>query len=558
MFADLGRWSSSDPSQQGPDDTFIFLYSPATAFTPPFSGNVGAPITLDFNTTNSLDGGFSFNGKDNITLQNFRVPSASVTPGLILFGTGTSVISENCIVRNGLSEDKTGSSLIRLSYSAGAIIENMTVTNFLGNGISGDTSITNAIIRNNIFVESSAGSSSEIDIIKLGWAERVLIEGNLLVMRASKSGGDPHNDILQCWHNFSDTTKKPRDWTVRNNWMEIDSCTGSGAFVNFCMFQNMAGTFEITGNVFYSHNLATTIGLGVNFEYYNDTFDLLMVNNTFISSSNGLANQIMIRPGTATPKTAYLVNNIFYRDSDSSSPVSEEITSLDADLLYSEGNYVIGGAGFMKRFDYTTKAFIGTVTTLEGRLLATRTATEPIANVFPQVSDYNFSPTTDYLADTLSGVPLTETVLLLNSAVRSEFPDPTTTEAAETPSSSGASESIPAAPTISAISNQSMQRNGEPLVVGFVVGDDLDDPGDLTVTAESSNEALVTVATGGSGANRTVTLTAQPDQEGTATITVTAEDSGELTTDEEFTVTILNRAFDLDGDFSVSGAAVLN
>ena len=97
-------------------------------------------------------------------------------------------------------------------------------------------------------------------------------------------------------------------------------------------------------------------------------------------------------------------------------------------------------------------------------------------------------------------------------------------------------------PTISDVPNQPATANG--VIIGplaFTVGDLETPPAGLTVTATSNNLALVPVASiafGGSGAARTVTVTPAAGQSGTATITLTVTDAGGLTATDTFTVTV--------------------
>ena len=85
-------------------------------------------------------------------------------------------------------------------------------------------------------------------------------------------------------------------------------------------------------------------------------------------------------------------------------------------------------------------------------------------------------------------------------------------------------------PTISNIVNRASTEDADGSVA-FTVGDVETAAGSLTVTGTSSNAALVpnaNIVFGGSGANRTVTVTPAANQNGTATITVTVSD-GALT-----------------------------
>jgi Concanavalin A-like lectin/glucanases superfamily/Bacterial Ig domain/Cadherin-like domain len=102
------------------------------------------------------------------------------------------------------------------------------------------------------------------------------------------------------------------------------------------------------------------------------------------------------------------------------------------------------------------------------------------------------------------------------------------------------------APTISAIANQTTNEDTTTSAIAFMVGDAQTAAGSLTVSGSSNNTVLVpngNIAFGGSGANRTVTITPAANQNGVVTITVTVSD-GQLSTPTSFqlTVTAVNDA----------------
>jgi cytochrome c peroxidase len=83
------------------------------------------------------------------------------------------------------------------------------------------------------------------------------------------------------------------------------------------------------------------------------------------------------------------------------------------------------------------------------------------------------------------------------------------------------------APTITAIANQTINKDTATMALPVTVGDVETAPAGLTVSGSSSNQTLVpnaNVVVGGSGAIRTVTVTPAPGRSGTATITVTVSD----------------------------------
>jgi autotransporter-associated beta strand protein len=98
-----------------------------------------------------------------------------------------------------------------------------------------------------------------------------------------------------------------------------------------------------------------------------------------------------------------------------------------------------------------------------------------------------------------------------------------------------------AAPTISDITNRTVPVNSSTGPVACTIGD-LDTTLDtLALSGTSSNTNVVPNANiifGGSGANRTVTVTPAPNKSGVATITITVSDSSGLSSSDNFTLTV--------------------
>ncbi|MDZ7721807.1 MAG: right-handed parallel beta-helix repeat-containing protein [candidate division KSB1 bacterium] len=96
-------------------------------------------------------------------------------------------------------------------------------------------------------------------------------------------------------------------------------------------------------------------------------------------------------------------------------------------------------------------------------------------------------------------------------------------------------------PEISDIPDQTGQENSDIGPLDFSVFDTQTDAYSLIVTASSNNQTLIpdaNISLGGSGEDRSITLTPAADQSGEAVITVTVEDGGGLTASDEFDVTI--------------------
>jgi Cadherin-like domain/Bacterial Ig domain len=97
-----------------------------------------------------------------------------------------------------------------------------------------------------------------------------------------------------------------------------------------------------------------------------------------------------------------------------------------------------------------------------------------------------------------------------------------------------------AAPVISTIPNQTLTAGKASAPIPFTVSDDQTAASSLTLAGTSYNQTLVpdaNIVFGGSGSNRTVTVTPAANQSGTANITITVNDGSKLST-SSFTVTV--------------------
>lgn len=96
------------------------------------------------------------------------------------------------------------------------------------------------------------------------------------------------------------------------------------------------------------------------------------------------------------------------------------------------------------------------------------------------------------------------------------------------------------APTISSFIDRTINQGGNTGAITFTVGDGQTAAGSLSVVGSSSNTALVpsgNIVFGGSGANRTVTVTPVANQSGAATVTVSVSD-GALSATRSFTLSV--------------------
>jgi len=173
--------------------------------------------------------------------------------------------------------------------------------------------------------------------------------------------------------------------------------------------------------------------------------------------------------------------------------------------------------------------------------LAWDPSTDPIQNYVVHYGGASGS----YSATTNAGTSLTQTVQGLVEGQTYYFAvTGIGTNSLESDFSNEVSYSVPvpsnAPPTITAIPNQTLNEDGSIGPLSFTVGDAETAVGSLTVTRASSNTGLIptgNIVLGGSGANRTVTITPIADRSGSAQVTLTVSD-GEATASRSFTVTV--------------------
>ena len=245
------------------------------------------------------------------------------------------------------------------------------------------------------------------------------------------------------------------------------------------------------------------------------TFAISGVANNNTGSLSGTAYDDMLGTGSLASSDPVLANiKITLTGTDSSSTAVNQTATTSTSGTYTFSNLVAG--------TYTLTATLPTFLSV-GRATAGNEGGTPSGESIGSITLPAGAAGTGYNFST-SG--LTAEFLSVNLFL------------ASTPA---ASQVLNPGPTISAIANQSVAEDASTSAVSFTVADAFAPASALSVSGSSSNTTLVPTANivyGGSGADRTVTVTPASGQTGTATITTTVTDPYGDVSDVAFTLSV--------------------
>lgn len=394
------NWSTAGTAGKiSPGDTVMLYGALSGGWTNWGSGRSDAKVRVEFAPGSTFSGSYRFYGRDHIDLVNMRLPDDMEVGGFIIyFGRNSGDMTTNCTVSGLYSLRKTGGAIVSMQYSVGATLTNCSILDFEGEAITGDAATYSPTVINCDLITTTNGVTTTTDLIKLGWATSALIQGNRLILQTDKAGGDPHNDCLQAWHNYSDMSQTPESWTVRNNWFEIRDCSG-GAFYNWGMIQWATGNWLIEGNVFYTHDTSSGAGNGFNISRYA-TNDLAVTfrNNTFFSS--GSLNNMITSSGdvsqtgvtNAAGKSIELYNNIFVNASSTSGQPILEAMSQNGGTLTMSNNLFYGWAAAIGYLPFDSSSVYASLPFNESLGLGGRRLTElEISGLMVDITNADFS-----------------------------------------------------------------------------------------------------------------------------------------------------------------------
>lgn len=307
-------------------------------FTPAMSGSATGAINITTNYVTFTQGGTFSGGSGNIkthtTGGTITLPATVASfPNnhAIKFNTGQiGVIIDGVTVTGGASGTAL---LVNAQYSS-----NFTIQNCYSNGNAATLIYSDGgpphdlSILNNLFV-GSANAATESDVVHIGDAYNVTIQGNYFFVKAPGDTTGRHNDVLQNYQSGSLGAASPYGWVIRYNYFGLD-VTGGDGNTSFTQFEHMKDSGGTPAMKMYA-NIWEGIGT--------------------TNSNNGVSMY-----GSDTAATAYWYNNtVIAPTGHPGNTVTFQKNGSNADVLYSRNNIgydPTGGGGTYVSWTYTAGA----------------------------------------------------------------------------------------------------------------------------------------------------------------------------------------------------------
>ncbi|MHA3774164.1 fibronectin type III domain-containing protein [Verrucomicrobiota bacterium sgz303538] len=296
-----GSGNGSSPSNAWSVATFNSSTVPTGGDTVFFSGTISSSVRPNKSGTGNGTSRLTLDFKDaTLTTANPRINISGKSYLNINGGTMGSTTSEQCINITGsnsnitvqdwkqtASETNTGG-FVSAYYCDNLVVANNNLTN-TRNLIQGDSIMNHDITIANNYAKTSVNTTAQTDIVFLGDAYNVTIEGNKFVHRTEGNTTLRHNDIIQTYKKGGSNAGNPGGWVVRYNWFELDvrSGTGDTSWMMMAHMKNNNGkdAIKIYGNVFYGTPTDSASNNGV-LVYLGDSPTVRFYNNTIIRKND--------------------------------------------------------------------------------------------------------------------------------------------------------------------------------------------------------------------------------------------------------------------------------
>lgn len=308
------------------------------------TGNGASRVNFDFSgaTLNTANPAINVNGRDYANLLGGGLWSAGTfTPGCIVGARDAGAFEFIISFNNATSNDVTVSGFQDILSANSATsyhsfmwtnhVTNLVVTQnyvkYCANFILGDKVLSHDLTLSNNYVETNINTVGQSDIIFLGDAYNVTIEGNKFIHNTPGANIDGrHNDIIQSYRNGGSDAAYPTGWVIRYNWFESKNASlNSDGNSSISQMESMDGAsaLKVYGNVFVGIAGSTATN---GFDVYGGVAPTVyFYNNTFISSSGAPGNAT-----TFTTGTLYNRNNIYMDDTTTYSGTATTWTMTEA------------------------------------------------------------------------------------------------------------------------------------------------------------------------------------------------------------------------------------
>lgn len=282
-------------------DTVFFSGTFTSTVIPSCNGISSARIILDFTaaTLTTATPRVNFNGRSFLTFNGGTISPNGSSGNIFDFNN----IQAHDITINGWTYTGPAGGLelfLWSDYCFNLTVSNNTVDNVSGLW-NGDTILTHDVLILNNFARTSVNTATQTDVIRVGDASNVTIQGNKLINQAPGASAGNHNDCIQCYIKGGGNAGNPHNWIVRYNWVEILQNSGSGDN-SWTIFQNLDlnPAMKVYGNVFVGTGSVGNNGLTFSFGTAAGVY--YVHNNTFIRHNSPDHTVEFLSPGTANYK----------------------------------------------------------------------------------------------------------------------------------------------------------------------------------------------------------------------------------------------------------------
>jgi len=279
-------WSVGDfngTGVPGGGDTVVFTGSFTSTIAPASNGaSNAARLTLDLTgaSLNSAWTRLQFNARAYLTVLGGALGGAY--DGLLINFNPNDGGTSHDITISGFQYTGSANGIalfLSLNHVYNLVVANCYADN-VSSFVSGDSTLNHDIDISGNFAQTSTDVLAQDDLIHIGDAPNVTIEGNKLVGRAPANPSGRHNDIIQNYTKAGAFPGNPTNWVIRYNWIESQQVSGSGDCA-WIMFQSMSGdpALKLYGNVFVGTGTVGDNGILVS---RNNGGTYFLYNNTFV------------------------------------------------------------------------------------------------------------------------------------------------------------------------------------------------------------------------------------------------------------------------------------